>query len=108
MHESCFDVVELKEDPIRSVRDAIERRIVAVVVLADTRIACDDPAKPVKFVPECVDVANAMTGFDVGGDPIRIIDEAIGVNDTAHSLGFRRGAFPLAVSVRWRARPFPR
>ena len=77
---------------------------VAVVGLADARIACDDPAKLVKFVPERVGVANAMTSFDVGGDPIRVIDEAIGVNDTAHSVGFKRGANPPAASIQQPAR----
>ena len=41
-------------------------------------------AEPIELVSECVGMANAMSSFDVGGDAVRIVDKAVGVNDAAH------------------------
>lgn len=82
-----FGVVKLKKYPIHVMHDAVEHGIVAVVSLADSGLACDDFAKPVEVVPERVRWANSEPRFDVGGDPIRVVNEAVGINDAAHGEG---------------------
>jgi hypothetical protein len=42
-------------------------------------------------------MANAMSSFDVGGEAIRVVDKAVGVNNAAHRLGL--GAALLCPSL---------
>ena len=90
-------VVELKKYPVHVVRDSIERGAVPVVLLADARLARDDFAKPVEIVSERVRVASPESRLDVGRDPIRVVDEAVGIDDAAHTLGLRAACLSAAL-----------
>jgi hypothetical protein len=81
-----FGVVILEEYPIAIAYDPAQRRVVTVVALSESRLACDQFAEAIQVVDENVGARCAELSLDILGNPIRVIDEARSVNDAAHKF----------------------
>ena len=89
MDETRFGGVVLKEYPVDAMNNAIERRIVSMILPSDGRLACHELTAAVQVVDECIRVRFSELSFYVVGDLVRFVQETGGVNGAAHGARLR-------------------
>ena len=90
VYEAHLIRIVQKEDPIHAMHDAVERRVVSVIVLPDARLARDEAAEAVEVLDEYICTRLTEAFFDVADYSVRVFHEARGVYDAAHNPYARR------------------
>lgn len=81
VNEPYFVRVMLEEYPVHVVHNAVKRRVIAMALSADARLARYEFAESIQVVDESIGARSAELPLDISGDRIGIVHEACREDD---------------------------